>query len=296
MSESGVRSVVDRNGASVPCLVVILEQLGWRVFNIRRRLTRLDLRIHAAKEKDRLTASLETEKGNLQEQLVRFDELLDECAEWIRVRTGIPKRKIRDVAISTAFNEGKNRDDIYAKLGKLDECAQTANLWTALVSQDRDALESVKLLPPIESSTSTLKGGRSKRASGGAKKTRTPKIAAMLVEQAVRNYHKFDGGIVDKMIPPISGRELASRANNVFSARAADRWFVNRFGSKEAYREACLNGTLGKRLAIKEDDFRAFATFDQSEYEVADGDDEDSDASTVKTKGGRRKAGIRQRF
>lgn len=175
MSASDNRSVIGQNVANVPSLVVILEQLGWRVFNDQRRLSRLDLRIDEAKEKNLSTASLGTEKGKLQEQLERFDELLDDCAEWIRVRTGIPKRKIRDVAISTAFNEGKDRDDIYAKLAKLDEYGQTANLWTALVSQNRDALESVNLLPSIDSNPSALETGRQVGlADGGTSSPKAP--------------------------------------------------------------------------------------------------------------------------
>ena len=34
--------------------------------------------------------------------------------------------------------------------------------------------------------------------------------AFVLVEQAVRNYHKFDGGLIDDRLPPISGMKLRS--------------------------------------------------------------------------------------
>ncbi len=141
--------------------------------------------------------------------------------------------------------------------------------------------------PPATSSPpSTEAGGQgaeeepakktaSRPQSGRAKKIRNQPRAAILVEQAVRNYHKFDGGVVDRTIPPISGRDLAEQSNGAFAARTADRWFVARFGSKEEYETACLNGTLGKRLAINGDDIRAFGSFDQSEHEVTDSDDDE---------------------
>lgn len=98
----------------------------------------------------------------------------------------------------------------------------------------------------------------------------------ILVEQAVRNYHKFEGGNVDNRIPPITGRELARQSNGAFSARTADRWFVARFGSKHGYSLACKDGSLGRRLAINGDDVRAFGTFDAVEREI--GDDAQDDA------------------
>ena len=140
------------NGESTPCLVVILEKLGWRVFNNRRRRKRLEDHIEDAKKKDQPTTALETQRAELKVELARSVDLLNDCAEWVRVRTGISKEKLVEVATSTAFTEGKDRDDIYAKLGTLDERGLTAELWKRLLSEDRDALVSVKLLPSLESS------------------------------------------------------------------------------------------------------------------------------------------------
>ena len=140
------------NGAGVPCLVVILERLGWRVFKNRRRRKRLEVHFEEAKTKNQPTTTLETQSAELKVELARYVDLLNDCAEWVRVRTGIPKEKLVEVATSTAFTEGKDRDDIYAKLGTLDERGLTAELWKRLLSEDRDALVSVGLLPSPESS------------------------------------------------------------------------------------------------------------------------------------------------
>lgn len=138
-----------------------------------------------------------------------------------------------------------------------------------------------------------------KKATAGHKdKTRKAARAAVLVEQTVRNYHKFDGGIVDETIPAISGRDLAKLAGNAFHARSADRWFVERFGSKEAYQAACLNGTLGRLLAVKADDVRSFGVFDHTANDVSDDqdDDDDTEHEPAKAKRGKRKPRIKQHF
>ena len=156
----------------------------------------------------------------------------------------------------------------------------------------RQAAESRK--GPDSAATSKQKRSNTK---GKAKKPRKVSKVGIFVEQAVRNYHKFDGGIVDQTIPPISGRDLAEQSK-AFSSRSADRWFVDRFGSKEAYETACFNGTLGRRLAVKEDDVRAFGTFDHSENEVGDDQDEDDEHEDEpnKAKHGKKRPGIAQRF
>lgn len=120
-------------------------------------------------------------------------------------------------------------------------------------------------------------GGKARNRKRVSKTAKT----AVLVEQALRNYHKFNCGIVDETVPPTSGRKLAASSNNAFSARAVDRWINARFGSKKAYETACLDGSLGKRLALNLDDLRAFGTFDHSSKDVTDdessGDDDETD-------------------
>lgn len=138
-----------------PCLVLILEKLGWRVLNNRRRLQRLEVHIEDAKKKNQPTTALDTQRDELKDELARSVDLLNDCAEWIRVRTGIPNDKLVEVATSTAFTEGQDRDVIYAKLGTLDERGLTAELWADLLSQHPEALESFKLLPSLESGLPT---------------------------------------------------------------------------------------------------------------------------------------------
>ena len=152
MSATDVRRVVEHNGASAPCLIVILEQFGWRVFNNRRRLSRLKKKIQIAEKKNQPTTALESTKEELSAELDRYDNLLNNCAEAIHRRTGIPSSHLIDVATSTAFTEGEDRDHIYAELRKMDERGVTAELWKALLSLDRNALVSVKLLSSSESS------------------------------------------------------------------------------------------------------------------------------------------------
>ncbi len=140
------------------------------------------------------------------------------------------------------------------------------------------------------------KGASSKPQSRIAGRSRKAARAATLVEQAVRNHHKFDGGVVDRTIAPISGRKLASKSDDAFSARSVDRWIKNRFGSKQAYEAACFDGTLGRRLAINGDDIRAFATFDHSENEVIDDDGDGHEQTASRTKSGKKRPGIAKRF
>ena len=111
-----------------------------------------------------------------------------------------------------------------------------------------------------------------------AKKTQRKQArTATLVEAAVRSHHKFEGGIVDNSIPAITGRVLADQygGDGKFSASAADRWFRDRFGSKEAYELCCENGELGMKLAVKGDDVKAFGTFsDMQNLGAVDNDQE----------------------
>gem|GEM_PF-5307459 len=136
----------------MPCLIEILERFGWRVFHNRRRLSRLTKQIQIAVEKSQPTTTLESKEEELSAELARYGGLLNDCAEWIRVRTGIPTSKLVEVATSTAFTDGEDRDHIYAELRKLDERGVTAELWKALLSQDQDALVSVKLWSSSETS------------------------------------------------------------------------------------------------------------------------------------------------
>ncbi len=137
----------------------------------------------------------------------------------------------------------------------------------------------------------TANGKQVKRKRGRRKQAK----AFDLVEQAVRNYHKFEGGIVDERVPPITGRDLAELAKPAFSARTADRWFVARFKSKEAYELACRDGSLGQLLAIDLDDVRAFGTFDPSKNEVRndDGDTDEQDDAHM-TRGPSRSSIVRK--
>lgn len=82
--------------------------------------------------------------------LERYDGLLNDCVAWIHERTGIPSSKLLEVATSTP--EGEEWGYIYTELKKLEERRVNAVLWTALLSRDQDALMSVGLLPPSESS------------------------------------------------------------------------------------------------------------------------------------------------
>lgn len=127
-------------------------------------------------------------------------------------------------------------------------------------------------------------------------KQKKPAPKSYFIEQAMRSYHKFDGGFVDRTIPPTSGRKLADFASKSFSARSVDRWIEERFGSKGAYESACLDGSLGPFLAVDADSIRAFGTSDQLEHEVTDGDDDERDAPTIKMQRGKRKPKVRQRF
>ena len=140
-------------------------------------------------------------------------------------------------------------------------------------------------------------GGQRKRGSTPAKlKAKKDAPKSFFIEQAMRSYHKFDGGFVDRTIPPTSGRKLSAFAKKSFSARSVDRWIEDRFGSKEAYASACLDGSLGPSLAVDADSIRAFGTSDQLEQEVTDGDDDERDAPTTKMQRGKRKPKVRQRF
>ncbi len=138
---------------------------------------------------------------------------------------------------------------------------------------------------------STDAGGRGGKAASGKRPRKVAKTAT-LVEQAIRNHHKFDGGDVDRTVSATSGRKLAASSNKAFSARAVDRWIKARFGSKAEYESACVDGTLGKRLALNVDDLRAFGTFDHSTNEIADDangendDDESIRKNTVPKRGG----------
>ena len=153
MSAKDVRWGVEHNGASSRCLIKILEPLGLRVVIIGCRLSRLKTRIQIAEKKNQPTTTLESKKEELLDELDRYSGLLNYCAEEIRVVTGIPSSKLVEVATSTAFTKGEDRDHIYAELRKLDERGVTAELWKALLSLDQDALASLKLLPSSESSS-----------------------------------------------------------------------------------------------------------------------------------------------
>jgi hypothetical protein len=137
--------------ASAPCLIDILKRFAWRVLIIRGRLSRLKTRIQIAAKKNQSATSLEsqqTEEWTV--DLERYKDLLNDCVAWIHERTGIPSSKLLEVATSTP--EGEEWGYIYTELKKLEERRVNAVLWTALLSRDQDALMSVGLLPPSESS------------------------------------------------------------------------------------------------------------------------------------------------
>jgi|GEM_PF-4403006 len=213
---------------------------------------------------------------------------LDAAVEWCAAHTGFGSDVVYSLAIAEFDTSGKpelksEAQLLIAALLNLPPGLWNSTAWAKVVLS-RSATE----LPKVESTT----------PKGTQRRPRKAARVETLVEQAVRNHHKFDGGIVDQTIPPISGRDLAERSNKAFSARSADRWFVDRFGSKEAYETACLNGTLGRLLAVKEDDFRAFATFDHSENEVGDDQDDgdEREDESVKAKRGKKRSNIAQRF
>ena len=136
---------------SAPCLITILKQFGWRVFIIRRRLSRLKTRIQRAEKKNQPTTTLESQQvEELSVDLERYEDLLNDCAKAIHDRTGIPTSKLVEVATSTT--DGQDWDYIYAELKDLDERRVNAEVWKALLSRDPDALISVGLLPSSESS------------------------------------------------------------------------------------------------------------------------------------------------
>jgi hypothetical protein len=166
---------------SAPCLITILKQFGWRVFIIRRRLSRLKTRIQRAERIRQPTTTLEAQQEEelsvvperhedllkdcdeaihereeeLFVDLERYDGLLNDCVAWIHERTGIPSSKLLEVATSTP--EGEEWGYMYTELKKLEERRVNAVLWTALLSRDQDALMSVGLLPTSESSPSAAK-------------------------------------------------------------------------------------------------------------------------------------------
>jgi hypothetical protein len=162
--------------ASVPCLITILKRFGWRVFILRRRLSRIKIRIQRAEkenqpgtkldvqQKDGVSVSAErnedvledcyeailVREGELSVDLERYEDQLNDCVAWIHERTGIPTSRLLEVATSTP--DGDEWGYIYAELKKLEERHVNAELWKALLSRDPDALVSVGLLPSSESS------------------------------------------------------------------------------------------------------------------------------------------------
>jgi hypothetical protein len=162
--------------ASVPCLITILKRFGWRVFILRRRLSRLKIRIQRAEKKNQSGTKLDVQQKEgvsvsaernedvlkdcdeailvreeeLSVDLERYEDQLNDCVVWIHERTGIPTSRLLEVATSTP--DGDEWSYIYAELKKLEERHVNVELWKALLSRDPDALVSVGLLPSSESS------------------------------------------------------------------------------------------------------------------------------------------------
>ena len=164
--------------ASVPCLITILKRFGWRVFILRRRLSRLKIkiRIQRAEKKNQSGTKLDVEQKEgvsvsaernedvlkdcdeailvreeeLSVDLERYEDQLNDCVVWIHERTGIPTSRLLEVATSTP--DGDEWSYIYTELKKLEERHVNAELWKALLSRDPDALVSVGLLPSSEAS------------------------------------------------------------------------------------------------------------------------------------------------
>ncbi len=196
MSATAVSGVVEHNGQHVPCLVEILEQFGWRVNNVRGQLSLTARKIRLAKRnQQKATAlALEGDDANLAVELHSFENLLDECVDWPRLRTGLSSTELFKVGLTALEGEAEklevkreryenlldecvdwacrrtgllteqilrvafkqNFDDEplqteYRALAVLDERGETADLWRALLSNDRDALVSVNLLRSRES-------------------------------------------------------------------------------------------------------------------------------------------------
>ncbi len=194
-----------------------------------------------------------------------------------------------DVIITREHLSGVSYDSYLVEQHLAIEFERELRLW-----DQRNLAQNAKAEPPEPPEPDGLpaKGKQSKRK-------RKPARASTLVEAAVRNYHKFDGGKVDNRVPAIVGRDLAKLSRGAFSAWTADRWFVEHFGSKEAYELSCQDGTLGLKLALKGDDMKAFGTVGDMQNIRSDDDDQESDSTDEDDspkRGSSKRQAIRQKF
>ena len=139
----------------VPPLIEILRRFGSRVSYIRIRHSRLKKKIRTAEKSNKPTAELESEREVLLCELEQYQELLNDCVEWIHVRTGLNRNILLEVAQAPAYPKYKRTSPIFAGLNKLDERGENAKLWKKLLLSDREAAVSVGLLSSSESSPST---------------------------------------------------------------------------------------------------------------------------------------------
>ena len=150
MSATDGRGVSEPNGVRMPPLVVILEQLGWRVTNIRGPLGRAEKQIRLNERSQKPIAALELEAEKLKKERANYEDLLKLCLDWVRLRTGLSCRQLSKVAFMEE-SENEPLDDERGKLAELDRRDETALLWRILWADHRDMVVSVKW-PTFESS------------------------------------------------------------------------------------------------------------------------------------------------
>ena len=132
---------------------------------------------------------------------------------------------------------------------------------------------------PVERQAETLAGGegadgkQSKPKGTGHRRT-----SEELFKAALRTHHKYETGGSVLNVEPASTRQIESLTKNSVSDSTAGRLLTKHFGSVEKYRNACFSGAIGPKLVVLlGDGLHAFGSFDATERDVEDQNDNDSD-------------------
>ena len=278
MSETVGRSVVEANSIRMPPLFVILEQLAWRISRISGPLGRAKTRIDFCKRDQKRTAELQLQVEELEKELPRYVDLLEDCLAWLQPRTGLSRKQLRDVALMQVFeNNGE-----YKKLEEFDQQGKTAELWRILWTDHRDMVATVKWpaletnLPAIESAADAggqdgKAGDKQKRKSTGPRRT-----SEELFKAALRTHHCYeaDGSVLN--VEPISTRQIEKLVG--VSDSTAGRLLRKHFGGVEKYRAACFSGAIKPKLVILMGDWlHASGTFNPAGHDAQDSTDADGE-------------------
>ena len=95
---------------------------------------------------------------------------------------------------------------------------------------------------------------------------------------ALRKHHKYETGGSVLNVEPISTRQIEELTGKGVSDTTAGRLLTKHFGSVEKYRDACFSGAIGPKLVVLlGDGLHAFGSFDATERDVEDQNDNDSD-------------------